>query len=257
MSDDKPQQQWTALETRLDYTFKDHALLAQALIAPSYRANHPELADNQRLEFLGDAVFDLLAADYFYERHPDEHEGMLTARRARLASGPALAKLARKISLGDFLQIGISDEITGGRTKDRVLAEAMESVFGAAWLDGGIGAVQRLFKVLVRDVQDAGEDYFVGNPKGLLQKIAQAHAWPDSPVYTVVSVTGPAHEPAYTVRASVSTGDSAEATARSKRHAEADAAAALIKILNEKNLLTDTVTKGQATSNEHATDITH
>lgn len=222
------------LEETLGYRFKNPALLETALTAPSYRADHepgsPE--DNQRLEFLGDAVFGLLTAQHAFERHPEEEEGRLTVRRSRWASGRALAELARRIGLGAHLRLGRADEAAGGRDKDKALTDALEAVFGAAWCDGGLRAASQIFEALaVPDGDEAAEDIWADNPKGRLQEIAQRHAWPDSPQYEPLDVTGPCHEPLYTVRARVAGGYEATATGRTKRAAEAAAAQALLALL--------------------------
>ena len=131
-----------ALEALIGYTFKNRALLVTALTNPSYRADHaPErIEDNQRLEFLGDAVFGLLTAQLVFDRYAADDEGGLTVRRSRLASGRGLADLARRIGLGDFLRLGRGDEAAGGRAKNKALTDAMEAVLGRL----GATAVLRL-----------------------------------------------------------------------------------------------------------------
>ena len=227
-----------ALEKTLGYHFIDRALLETALTTPSYRADRAadRVEDNQRLEFLGDAVFGLLAAQRVYEMFAGEDEGLLTVRRSGLASGRALADLARRVGLGEHLRIGRVDEASGGRDKDKALADAMEAVFGAAWCDGGLKAAQSLFKSLVSDepAADSGRAAWADNPKGELQELAQRHAWPNSPAYELVGVAGPSHEPFYTVVARVAGGSEATSTGRTKRAAEAAAARALLARLKDE-----------------------
>ncbi len=228
------------LEAKIGYVFGDKALVKRALTAPSYRATHglgPQ-EDNQRLEFLGDAVLGLLAAEYAYHRFDHQAEGFLTIQRSHLASGRALADTARQIGLGSYLRIGLSDENTGGVEKERLLADALEALLGAAWIDGGMPAVTTIFqRILQQKVEEAPANHWENNPKGCLQSICQHHAWADSPTYELLESTGPAHEPFYTVRVSVAGGIDATGTGRSKRIAEADAAAHLLSILAEKNIL--------------------
>lgn len=226
------------LEKALGYTFSDRTLLETALTNPSYRAERePEVvADNQRLEFLGDAVFGLLSAQELFARFTEEDEGRLTVRRSHLASRRALAGLARRVGLGAHLRIGRTDELTGGREKDKVLANALEAVFGAAWCDGGLEAVKRVYSVLTSGSVEAPLDMWADNPKGRLQELAQRHAWPDSPVYETVSAEGPGHAPVYTVRVRVASGHEAVAEGGTKRAAEVAAAEALLRLLERVGL---------------------
>ena len=221
------------LETSLGYVFKNGALLEKALTNPSYRADHAaeKVEDNQRLEFLGDAVFGLLTAQLVFERYAEEDEGGLTVRRSHLASGRGLAELARRIGLGAYLRLGKGDEAAGGRDKEKSLTDAMEAVFGAAWCDGGLTAVQTIFHTLVDGQLEVPLDVWSENPKGGLQELAQRHAWPDSPVYESVDVAGPDHAPLYTVKARVAGGYEAVGEGRTKRAAETAAAKALLEQL--------------------------
>lgn len=226
-----------ALEKTLGYAFKKRALLETALTNPSYRADHAaeRIADNQRLEFLGDAVFGLLTAQQVYEKYADEDEGGLTVRRSHLASGRALAELARRIGLGQYLRLG-KGEAANGRDKDKLLTDSMEAVFGAAWCDGGHKAVKVIYAKLMSGDSEAPLDVWADNPKGRLQELAQRNAWPDSPSYELSEVSGPNHAPAYTVKAKVHGGHEALGSGRTKRAAEAVAAQALLQQLEEKGL---------------------
>lgn len=224
------------LEKTLGYVFKNRSLLETALTVPSYRAEHAaeKVQDNQRLEFLGDAVFGLLSAQHVFQRYADESEGALTVRRSHQASGRALAQLARQIGLGSYLRLGRVEEASGGRDKDRSLTDAMEAVFGAAWCDGGQDAAQTVYDTLIKESPDQPLDPWAGNPKGQLQELAQRHAWPDSPTYELIGASGPDHEPEYTVSARVYGGYEAQGTGRTKRLAETAAAAALLRVLHKE-----------------------
>ena len=220
-----------ALEATLGYAFKDRALLERALTAPSFRATQGAW-DNQRLEFLGDAVLGLLAAEYLFNTHQDVGEGVLTIKRSNLTSGTALARLARRIGLGAYLRIGLSDKMTGGVNKDRLLAEALEAVFGALWCEGGIPVARPVFEALLRleeDVPEAGlQD---NNPKGHLQEIAQRCTWAELPAYELVSASGPDHAPVYVVRVRVEGAREATGEGTTKRAAMVNAARRMLEVL--------------------------
>ncbi len=213
------------LERKLGYEFRDHALLEQALATPSVRQSDPQASDNQRLEFLGDAVFGLLSADALYRTFPLEHEGPLTVRRAQLVSGKALAGVAERIGLRRHLRraVGLPDFPPGAK----VLADAMEAVMGAVWLDGGIEAARAVFKTLALPVNEHFDERHA-NPRLALQELAHARSAQNAPIYELVSMEGPDHAPSITVRVTVRGLGSAEATCRSKSEAEAAAAAALL-----------------------------
>ena len=216
------------LEGRLGYEFRDRRLLEQALTTPACRMDRPDVTDNQRLEFLGDAVFGLLAAAAVYEAYPDEQEGPLTVRRTHLVSGAKLAEVAERIGLRDCLQRNKGAAELPPRAKP--LSDAMEAVMGAIWLDGGLAAAQDVFARLDLPV-DEPLDEWGDNPKGYLQVKAQAMRPSRHPEYRVDSVTGPDHAPTVTVTVSVPGMGTATATAGSKSAAEAAAAAELLKKL--------------------------
>jgi len=226
-----------ALEATLGYAFKDRALLEAALTAPSFRATYGFGADNQRLEFLGDAVLGLLAAEHLFKTHQDVGEGVLTIRRSHLTSGSALARLARRIGLGACLRIGLSDEMTGGVNKDRLLAEAMEAVFGALWCEAGLSVARVAFEAIVRLEEEVPvADLQENNPKGHLQEIAQRCAWAKLPAYELVSVSGPDHAPAYVVRVRVDGGREATGEGSTKRAAMVSAARRILETLKAEGI---------------------
>ncbi|MGN0852642.1 MAG: ribonuclease III [Kiritimatiellia bacterium] len=216
------------LEKKIGYTFKNAALLERALTTPACRMVDPAAKDNQRLEFLGDAVFGLLSADAVFKAFPDEQEGQLTVRRTHLVSGTALAAVAERIGLRAYLKRNAgAHELPAGA---KVLADAMEAVMGAVWLDGGLDAARAVFAKF--ELPFAGDlNEWDANPKGFLQVKAQSLRPPRKPVYAVVKTEGTAHEPIVTVRVSVSGLGAAEATAISKSGAEVAAAKALLEKL--------------------------
>lgn len=221
----------TELEAKLDYEFKDPALLAQALVTPSIKQSSPQAKDNQRLEFLGDAVFGLISADELYAAFPDEPEGPLTVRRTHLVSGAALASVAERIGLRQFLVRGVG--LPDFPKNAKVLADALEAVMGAVWLDGGIAAARHVFDRLELPVKEDFDERRA-NPRLYVQKTAQSLVPPELPIYEVMSITGPDHAPTITVRVTIPRLGSAEACGRSKSSAEAAAAAALLEKLSSK-----------------------
>lgn len=216
----------TELETMLGYEFKDATLLQRALNAPACKMDHPEMKDNQRLEFLGDAVFGLLSAEAVFAAYPEEQEGSLTVRRTHLVSGAALASVAERIGIRRFLRRNVGAAPIAPNSK--VLADAMEAVMGAVWLDGGLDSARAVFRRLELPV-DEDLNRWRDNPKGHLQILAQKLTKPSRrPTYTVNSVYGPPHAPTVTITVSVPGFGSATATAVSQRQAEIDAATALL-----------------------------
>jgi ribonuclease-3 len=207
------------------YLFKNPALLDEALTTPSCRMENPSVRDNQRLEFLGDAVIGLLAADALYASCPGAPEGELTVKRTQMVSTGALCAAARRLDLAARLHLNRGAAPLPASSK--TLADAVEAVVGAAWLDGGLPAARAVFAALALE-SAADEACWVRNPKGDLQIFAQGLVPMRRPVYTLVKTAGKAHEPLFTVRVGVEGVGEAEATARTRKAAEAEAAARLL-----------------------------
>ena len=207
------------------YEFRDAALLETALTTPSYRMDRPEAADNQRLEFLGDAVLGLLSAERVFAEFPDDPEGPLTVRRTHMVSSAALCEVAARVGLAERLRRnrGAAELPKNAKT----LADAIEAIIGAAYLDGGFAAAKTVFESLALNA-NAAEDEWSGNPKGELQVRAQAMKPPRDPEYELLKTEGKAHEPVFTVRVTVDGMGSATASARSHKQAESLAAAELL-----------------------------
>ena len=210
------------------YSFKDEGLLTEALTTPSYRMTFPDATDNQRLEFLGDAVLGLLSAERVFAAFPKEAEGPLTVRRTHMVSSAALCEAANRAGLASSLRRnrGADDLPRNAKT----LADAVEAIIGAAYLDGGLEAAAQVFEALDLSA-NAAEGEWNGNPKGELQVISQAMTPPRRPEYTLVKTAGTAHEPVFTVRVKVEGLGEAEATSGSHKKAESLAAANLLKSL--------------------------
>jgi len=220
------------LERSIGYRFRDRSLLTAALLHRSFRFEHPQRnTDNQRLEFLGDAVLGMATAAYLFSTHADKLEGEMTTLRSQVTSGKALAHTARDINLGDFLEMGKGEERSGGRKRASNLADALEAVIGAAWVDGGSRATDKIFKTLFQPrIEALSGDVWEGNPKGQLQEITQAR-WKESPEYCLLSTEGPPHAAIFNVEVLLPDGNVAAGSARSKQAAEAAAARAALAIL--------------------------
>ena len=206
-----------------------------ALTHKSYVNEHrDEGADNERLEFLGDAVVDLAVSHRLMERFPDADEGELSKLRALLVNEETLARVARLFGLGDLLRMGRGEEMTGGRDKSSVLADALEAVIGAVYLSSGLtGAllvVDRLFGNLLQGVAEgkSGEDW-----KTRLQELVQTRLR-QSPRYRVVSEEGPDHSKTFEVEVTVGTELFARARGRSKKEAEQAAARETLTMLESE-----------------------
>ena len=220
------------LEKEIGYSFRKKALLVNALTHRSFRYENQDIEfDNQRMEFLGDAALGFVAGAYLYQRMQDKDEGHLTAMRSRITSGKALAEIATTMSLGDFVQIGKGEERSGGRDRASNLADALESVIGAAYLDTGVKAVEKIFKkIFVPYLDSCGEDLWADNPKGKLQETAQ-NLYRKSPLYRVVDQSGPSHSRVYTVEVVVDGKAVAKGEGRNKRVAESSAAAKALHVI--------------------------
>lgn len=216
----------TELEKRIGYGFKDVSLLEAALVTPACRMDRPKIEDNQRLEFLGDAVFGLLSAAAVFAAYPREQEGQLTVRRTHLVSTAALVGAANRLGLGGFLKRNAGARPLSPNAK--VLADAMEAVMGAVWLDGGLEAARSVFGRLDLPIDEKLNEWS-DNPKGHLQVVSQSMRPSRKPVYTVDSVKGPSHAPVVTVTVEVAGLGKATATAGSLRQAEVAAATALLE----------------------------
>ncbi len=220
----------TGLEQQIGYTFKNRTLLAEACRHSSYVNEQPGagLRDNERLEFLGDAVLNLVVSHLLMNAHPDIPEGDLSRMRATLVNENRLSRLARTLTLGSYLQLGKGEAQTGGRRKKSILADAFEALVAAIYMDGGYEAAFRFlhhgFSDLVSTIHTDNFDY-----KSKLQELVQVHQQA-VPVYTVVDERGPDHDKTFTVRIAVQ-GLEAEGIGKSKKMAEQDAARQALALL--------------------------
>ena len=204
---------------------KPEGLLAQALAHPSYRAEAGG-EDNQRLEFLGDAVLGLLAAKHFFAARPEAGEGELTDARSRLTREATLARAARGLGLGEKLRLGTGEAKQGGAGKDAILADAFEAVMAAVWLSEGMEGAEEAFASWLLPYAAEAEEA-CDNPKGALQEALQKTG-KEIPAYETVSVEGPAHARHWKVAVRCGGETLAEGEGGSKKEAEAAAARAAL-----------------------------
>ncbi len=212
------------LEQAIGYRFKKKALLELALTHPSFRYENSEADDdNQRLEYLGDAVLSLISAEHLFHSKPDAREGAMSKLRSRLTQDRTLARIGANIGISDFLRLGRGEEMNGGAKRASNLADAVEAIIGAAWIDGGARAVNKIFKtVFLPELEDLQSAPAKSNPKGALQEHAQSHGF-DIPEYDTVETAGPEHDRIFTVEVKACN-QSWKASAGSKREAERKAA---------------------------------
>jgi ribonuclease-3 len=218
------------LESRIQYKFRNSLLLAEALTHPSlaYETQRPHF-DNQRLEFLGDAVLQLVVTEALFRLFPGAAEGDLTKLRSRVVSRRALARFAMVIHLGDYVLLGKGEEATGGRRRLSTLADAFESLIGAVYLDTGLDAAKmmilRLFEAEIEGMVESPDER---NPKGELQEFLQA-IHPVAPVYQIVSESGPDHRRVFQAEVTWQGKLLAAGKGKSKKEAEARAAAEALR----------------------------
>jgi ribonuclease III len=219
------------LEKRIGHKFRNSLLLAEALTHPSLRhETKKQHFDNQRLEFLGDAVLQLVITEYLYESFSHEAEGHLTKLRSRLVSRESLKQHALALDLGQHLMLGRGEEASGGRNRDSTLADAFEALLGAIYLDSNLKTVRKvILREMGSELAQIAEDPVDINPKGQLQELLQAIS-PRSPVYELVSQTGPEHQKTFVVRVIWEGKNLGHGAGRSKKYAETAAAVEALRL---------------------------
>ena len=219
------------LEEAIGYRFHNISLLQNALTHSSFANErwHNSLLSNERLECLGDSILGMLVAEYLYRNFPDRPEGELTRMRADMVCEKTLASVAARIHLGDHLMLGHGEEQGGGRSRDSILADAVESVIAACFLDGGIEAAQKFIRtfilVEVPVSQMHNTDYKTKIQELVQQKKNQVLS------YTLTGESGPDHDKHFTVAVSLNGGMVGQGEGRSKKRAEQEAARAAIRNL--------------------------
>lgn len=221
------------LEKKIGYTFREPALLKQALMHSSYtnEKHLPKYQCNERLEFLGDAVLELVSSEYLYLNSPHTPEGELTKTRASMVCEPSLALCARDIGLGDYLLLGKGEEATGGRHRDSVTSDAMEALIGAVYLDGGFtSAKEFIHRFVLTDLEDKKLFY---DSKTILQEMVQGMK-AGTISYRLTGEEGPDHDKSFYVEVLIGDRAYGDGKGRTKKAAEQQAAYRAILKLRKK-----------------------
>lgn len=214
------------LESALGVRFANRALLKEALTHRSYLNENPQWSPrhNERLEYLGDAVLELVVSEALYSRYPDADEGELTAVRAALVNYQSMAQMAGKLNLGPYIRMSKGEARDKGRAREVILANAMESIIGAIYLDAGMGAVTELVaRVLLPHTEEIVATKSYKDPKSALQEVVQEKRRV-TPTYRVLNEEGPAHQRTFTIGVYVDDELAGQGTGPSKQEAEVDAA---------------------------------
>lgn len=223
------------LQTVIGYEFKQEGLLRQALTHSSF-ANEKrmkKLSDNERLEFLGDAVLELTSSEYLYQNYSNLPEGDLTKLRASIVCEPTLALCTREIDLGRYLYLGKGEDLTGGRERKSILSDALEAVIGAIYLDGGFEAAKVFVqKFILTDIEHKKLFY---DSKTILQEVVQGNF--EEPLhYELLAEEGPDHDKKFKVEARIGDKTVGSGIGRTKKAAEQEAAYQALLLLKERGL---------------------
>ena len=224
------------LEAKLGYRFKEPSLLAHALVHRSWIAGKdiPYTENNERLEFLGDSILNMLVTEYLYEKYPDAPEGQMSKCKSAVVSGHALAQTSVLWDLGNYLRIGKGEARMGGRNKENILADAFEAILGAVYLDGGLDRVRdilvRFHFPRIESIVEGGD--FV-NHKSALLEVMQSKSKP-LPEYKVVRESGPEHHKIFDVEVLLDGVVYGCGSGISKKKAEQEAAGAALALLEKE-----------------------
>ena len=223
------------LEKKIGYTFQDKSKLKLAMTHSSY-ANEKTVGkqeNNERLEFLGDAVLELVSSQFLFKKYPKKPEGDLTKLRASIVCEPTLALCAQEISLGNFLYLGKGEDLTGGRERPSVTSDALEALIGAIYLDGGFAAAENFIEQFV--LKDIEKKQLFFDSKTNLQQIVQRDCPEEELTYRIVKETGPDHNKTFQVEVYIGEQMFGTGSGPSKKNAEQEAAyQALLKLQPEK-----------------------
>ena len=221
-----------ALEEKLGYRFTNRALLENALTHSSYANEHKAKGaqSNERLEFLGDSVLGMVTADYLYRAHPDLPEGDLTRTRAALVCEGSLVEVAQQLDLGAYLKLGKGEDAGGGRERPSIVADAVEAVLAAVYLDGGIGSARKIIQRFILDREEeksASRDY-----KTALQELVQRQA-DQVLTYHMIGEAGPDHDKTFQAEVRLNGASVGTGSGHSKKEAEQAAARAALEAMGE------------------------
>ena len=229
------QQKLEELQSKIGYKFRDVVLLESALMHSSYtnEAHLPKYKCNERLEFLGDAVLELISSEFLFFGNRKTPEGELTRMRASMVCEPSLAFCAREIGLGDYLLLGKGEVASGGRNRDSITSDALEALIGAIYLDGGFAnAKEFIHNFVLNDLEHKKLFY---DSKTILQELVQAH-FEEMVSYHLIKEEGPDHNKKFTVEAHIGEECYGEGSGRTKKAAEQEAAYHTILKLHKKNI---------------------
>ena len=223
----------TELEEVIGYEFKQKGLLRQALTHSSFanEKHMKKLSDNERLEFLGDAVLEVVSSEFLFQHYPKLPEGDLTKLRASIVCEPTLAMCTREIKLGKYLYLGKGENQTGGRTRKSILSDALEAVIGVIYLDGGFEPAQAfIHRFILTDIEHKKLFY---DSKTILQEVVQGSY--DEPLhYVLLAEEGPDHDKSFRVAAQIGDKRIGEGSGHTKKAAEQEAAYQALLILKPK-----------------------
>ncbi|QOY54597.1 ribonuclease III [Candidatus Sulfurimonas marisnigri] len=218
------------LEKTLGYKFKKEKLIIEALTHKSYKQPY----DNERLEFLGDAVLDLIVGEYLFNKFPQSDEGKLSKIRASLVNESGFDMLARSINLGEYIYLSNAEENNGGREKASLLSNAFEAIIGAIYLEAGLKVVEKIaISIIEKNHKDISLDSLFKDFKTTLQELTQAR-FGQIPDYQVIASRGPDHKKEFEVAVIIEEKEYARAMGKSKKIAQQEAAKMAVEMLKEK-----------------------
>ena len=229
----KETKKFLELEKKIGYKFENFDLLVNAMTHSSYANEHhiSYTGNNERLEFLGDAVLEVASSEFLFHKYPDLPEGKLTKKRASMVCEPTLALCAREIPLGDYLLLGKGEEATGGRKRDSIVSDAMEALIGAIYLDGGFAyAKEFINRFVLKDIENKQLFY---DSKTTLQEIVQGQ-FEEDVRYVLVKEEGPDHNKSFYVEAILGEKVLGQGCGHTKKAAEQQAAYCAIKKLKRE-----------------------
>ena len=221
------------LEEQLEYTFKNKELLKTALTHTSY-AYEKNVQSNEKLEFLGDSILEFVSSVYLYSNYSNLKEGEMTKVRAQVVCEESLYKVAKSHDFSDFLRLGKSEKMSGGKIKTAILADSVEALIAAMSLDGGLEPAEKfIIKNLKEEIKIASKNVGQKDYKTVLQEILQKHGDVDIK-YNITKETGPDHDKVFEAEVLYNKKVLAEGTGKSKKHAEMEAAKHAIEIIKNK-----------------------
>ena len=225
------------LQSVLGIKFKDKRILERALIHRSYLNEHlPEMADNERLEYLGDSVLGLIVNEYLFKHFENYQEGELAKIKSVVVSEETLAEVAHNLNVGSFLLMGRGEETTGGRDRASILANTLEAIIGAYYLDSGLRDARRfVLSFLKKHVDRIDRMTYQRDPKTALQEYVQKK-YKERPLYEVIEETGPDHNKEFSVRLLINGKEIMTGSGSSKRKAEMSAASTALKMIEKGDI---------------------